>query len=115
MATEPSVKAAAAAEISNVRLVPDLPVIFADGVTSQSYGPGISKFFFHRWDPHPQASEPVKTVPILQMVMPTDGFLGMCMFFEERLRVMVEQGFLTQADIDKKRDFYKQTRDSPSA
>ena len=91
------------APIPAVKVVQDIPVLFADGVSSQSYGIGFSKFFLYRWDPDPFAKGTGTPVPILQVAMPTDGFVAMWLFFEQRIRMMVKEGALTQEDIDQKR------------
>lgn len=109
MTEGPTQQPEAVAAISSVRVVQDTPVVFADGVTSQSSGVGFSKFFFHRWDPDPEAKGPGKATQVLQMVMPTDGFLSMVMFFEHRIKIMVKEGSISQADVDKKRAFYDNT------
>ena len=81
-----------------VKVVQDLPVIFADGVMSQWYSPGgVCKFHLGRLDPDPRASADPKEVPILQVVMPTDGFVSMVAFCEHRLDAMIEAGIVTLA------------------
>ncbi|MCA6105112.1 MULTISPECIES: hypothetical protein [Bradyrhizobium] len=86
-----------------VRIVPDIPTIFADGSISQSWGPGVSKFYFGRIDadPHVQGA-PTSTV-VAQVIMPTEGFVAMVTFFEHRLKMMVEAGAVSQETIDRSR------------
>jgi hypothetical protein len=77
-----------------------IPNVFADGVMSQSYGPGISKFYLYRTDGDPHAKgNPVNT-PIAQVVMPAAGFVRTWAFFGKRIKTMIEQGFLTQDQVD---------------
>jgi hypothetical protein len=85
---------------ASVRVVSDIPVVFADGVSSQSYGIGISKFFLVRIDPDPQ-SGPNRPVLIQQVVMPIDGFIQMWAFFEHRLKIMIKDGVATKDMVER--------------
>jgi hypothetical protein len=77
-----------------------IPNVFADGVMSQSYGPGISKFYLYRTDGDPHAQvEPVNT-PIVQVIMPAAGFVRTWAFFGARIKTMIDEGFLTQEQVD---------------
>jgi hypothetical protein len=68
-----------------VRIVPDIPVIFADGVMSQAFALGVSKFYLYRTDTAPNVLEGNTNVPVLQIVMTAQGFAAMLHFFEHRL------------------------------
>ncbi len=78
-----------------VKITPDIPLIFADGVISQVYGPGVSKFYFGRFDADPHAEGPGASVPVAQLVMPTEGFADMVSFLEFRLQTMIEAGVIS--------------------
>jgi hypothetical protein len=92
--------------ISTVRIAQPIPVLFADGVTSQSYGPGIAKFYFSRIDPDPLVSGPTKVEQILQIVMPAEAFVTMTAFFEQRLKMMVASKIISQESVDNARQFW---------
>jgi hypothetical protein len=96
----------APASIPAVKIVPDVPVIFADGVISQSWGPGISKFYLGRFDGDPEAKKEAISVPVVQMVMPAEGFVQMVAFFEHRLKAMIEKGIVSQDSIDSARAYW---------
>jgi hypothetical protein len=104
--TEGGNAAAATPTIPVVKIVPDIPTIFADGVLSQNYGPGVSKFFLGRFDADPAAQKDIASVPVAQIIMPADGFIHMMAFFEHRVKTMVEQGAIAQATVDKAREFW---------
>jgi hypothetical protein len=90
----------APASIPTVRVVQDIPVVFADGVMSQAYGQGIAKFYLYRTDASPNASELPKNVPFLQVVMPAHGFAVMLHFFEHRLKLMINDQTISQEAVD---------------
>jgi hypothetical protein len=77
-----------------------IPVVFVDGVMSQSYGPGISKFYFYRIDGDPHAKGETSNTPVAQVVMPASGFVRTWAFFGKRIRKMVEEGIITQKEVD---------------
>lgn len=91
--------------IPSVRLIQDIPVLFADGVMSQSFIPGISKFFLYRADASANVSEPPKNTPVVQIVMPASGFAAMTHFFEHRLKLMIDDGAISQAEVDRIKQF----------
>jgi hypothetical protein len=91
--------------IQTVKVVQDCPVLFADGVISQWYSPGgVSKFYLARLDPNPQAVGDPKEVPVLQVVMPTDGFVAMVAFLESRIRAMMRAGVVSEEQLAKARE-----------
>jgi hypothetical protein len=101
-------------EIPSVKVVQDLPLIFADGVLSQAWGANLSKFYLSRIDsdPQPGLGPGNKVVPLVQIVMPIDGFVQMVAFFEMRLRMMVNNKVITQDMIDKARQLYADIEDA---
>jgi hypothetical protein len=101
-------------EIPSIKVVQDIPVIFADGVLSQAFGPNISKFYLSRTDsaPQPGPGAENKIAPLVQIVMPTEGFILMVAFFEMRLKMMVDSNNITQEMIDKARKFYADAKNA---
>jgi hypothetical protein len=91
----------AGAPVAAVKIVPDIPVIFADGAMSQAFGPGISKFYLYRTDFDPLLAEPNKNTPIVQIVMPAEGFAALVHFLQHRLRMMVEGKAISQEAVDR--------------
>jgi hypothetical protein len=85
--------------VQPVRAIQDPPVVFCDGVMSQSFATGISKFYLFRTDASPDVSEGNKTVPILQIVMSANGFASMLHFFNHRLQLMVRDGAISQESV----------------
>ena|ERR1700722_19805755 len=86
--------------VQPVRAIQDPPVVFCDGVMSQSFAPGISKFYLFRTDASPDASEVNKNIPILQIVMSANGFATMLHFFNHRLKLMLRNGAISQEAVD---------------
>jgi hypothetical protein len=85
---------------ARVKIVPDIPVVFADGAMSQAFGPGISKFYLYRNDFDPNLSGAENT-PVAQIVMPAEGFAAMVHFLQHRLQVMIEAKVISQEAIDR--------------
>src|SRR5216684_1422940 len=77
-----------------------IPIAFADGVMSQSYGPGISKFYLYRIDGDPHAKGEAANTPVAQVVMPISGFIRAWAFFGQRIQTMIAEGFITQQQVD---------------
>ena len=92
--------------IPQVKIVPDIPVIFADGVSSQSYGFGVSKMYFMRYDPDPRAQNAPTETPVCQLVMPVQTFVTSVAFLEHRLKQMVADKAVTQEQIDAARQYW---------
>jgi hypothetical protein len=92
--------------IQPVRTIPEIPVVFADGVANHVMGPGISKFHFYRTDAILGKLNVFEKVEALQLIMPANSFVDMVAFFEHRLKVMVKYGNVTQSVIDDRREFY---------
>jgi hypothetical protein len=92
---------AAPAGIPTVKIAQDVPVVFTDGVMSHAHGPGIAKFYLYRADPSPDALEPAKNIPIAQLIMTARGFAAMLHFLEHRLKIMIADGAISQAEVDR--------------
>ena len=102
--------ASAVASATPVRIVPEIPAIYADTVLSQSYGPGISKFFLARFDSDPAATSVPSSVPVAQVIMPAEGFVQMVAFFQMRLQVMVDSQIISQDSVDKAHEYWASMR-----
>jgi hypothetical protein len=98
--------ASIAGSIPAVKIVPDVPAIFADGAISQNWGPGISKFYLGRIDADPSAQKEATSTPVAQVIMPAEGFVYMVAFFEHRVKMMVENGIISQDLVDKSRELW---------
>jgi hypothetical protein len=83
-----------------VRIVPDIPVVFSDGILSQSFAKGITKFYLFRTDIAPNVVGPLRTTVVGQVVMPADAFARTVHFFRHRLRLMIAAGAISQAEVD---------------
>jgi hypothetical protein len=90
----------------------EFPVLFADGVTSTAWGPGIVKFYFFRSDPEFRATPNAGTneTPTTQVVMPVAGFVATAILFEQTVQRLIEQNAITQDDVDRARAIYTAAR-----
>jgi len=79
---------------------PDFPTVFADGVMSTAWGRGLVKMYLYRTDPQFQARPGSRDNPIEQIIMPVFGFAQMCALFGRTLKALVEQGHLSQEQLD---------------
>lgn len=93
-------------EPTTVKVVQDIPVVFADGVLQHVTSPNVSKFYLHRSDVNPKDPNSFSNFPVIQVIMPNTGFADMVAFLEHRLKVMLHRGDISQAVIDERRDFY---------
>ena len=82
---------------------PFLPAVFIDGVTSVTWVSSVAKFYLSRFEPHLRASGPSREQPIVQVIMPVLGFVHAALFFERVLKRMIDDGTLTQAQVDELR------------
>lgn len=110
-ATEP----APPPEVPAVRIVVDIPIVFADGVISHSYAPGIAKFFLYRNNSDPFVSVPNKNVIVAQVVMQAEGFAKAVHFFNHRLKLMVRDGSISQEAMERITSIEYETPDKPNA
>jgi hypothetical protein len=85
----------------SVRIVPDIPTVFADGIVSQSYIAGVSKFYFFRTDSDPDVTKPAKNTVIAQIIMPAEGFAAMVHFLQHRLKMMIADKAISQEAVDR--------------
>lgn len=97
----PKADQAPSPETQNVKVVPDIPVFFADGVLSHAYAPGISKFYFYRTNSDPLLALPNRNVVVAQCIMQAEGFARTVHFFNYRLKLMVRDGAISQEAVDR--------------
>jgi hypothetical protein len=97
--------------VATVRILPDVPVIFADVTISQSWATGVTKFFLGRVEGDPDAKRDPITIPVAQIVMPAEGFVSMVAFFEHRIKAMIASGSVSQESFDKARQFWVETEE----
>jgi hypothetical protein len=88
------------ADPTPVRIVPDVPFFFSDGITSHSFAPGISKFYFFRTDASPLGVAESKNVVVAQAIMSAEAFARSLHFLNHRLKMMVKAGAITQQEVD---------------
>jgi hypothetical protein len=83
-----------------VRIVPDVPFFFSDGVASHSFAPGISKFYFYRSDVSPLGAMTNSNVVVAQAIMSAEAFARSLHFLNHRLKMMVKAGAISQDTVD---------------
>jgi hypothetical protein len=98
------------APTANVRITPEIPVIFADNIASHAWTPNLSKFYFVRIDSDPFATSPNTQNFVAQIVMPNDGFVRMVAFLEHRLKMMVDSQAVAQDAVDEARRFWVESQ-----
>lgn len=103
---KPAASGAPAPVIPEVKISPDIPVLFSDGALSQVYGPGIAKFYLGRFDADPHVLSTSKSIAVAQVIMPAEGFAAMMAFFEHRVKLMVKDGVLSQEFVDRQRAYW---------
>ena len=91
---------------TNVKIVQETPVIFADGIASHAWTQNLSKFYLVRYDSDPLAQSLNTQTFVAQIVMPNDGFVMAFAFLEHRLKVMLDGGSITKESLDKARQFW---------
>ena len=79
---------------------PHFPVIYADGVSSASNSGQTVKFYLARFDPDMLAESEAKQHIFAQVVLPISGFVGTAVFFERYLEKLLQQGSVTQEQVD---------------
>jgi hypothetical protein len=81
-------------------------IIFADGVLSQTFAPGISKLWLYRVDVDPHASTESASTPVAQIIMPAEQFVNMVAFLETRVDLMVRRGIVREGLLEDMRNGY---------
>jgi hypothetical protein len=78
---------------------PNFPTVFADSVQSLINSQTIVKFYLARFEPSFVGDGRTQMQSFAQVIMPMDGFASMFVFFEAQLRVLVQNGFITEARL----------------
>ena len=79
---------------------PDFATVYVDGVTSLLPGPQIIKMYLGRVEPSLKAESKSRTTPVIQIIMPTTGFLQAAAFFDTMVQRMLREKTVTQEQID---------------
>jgi hypothetical protein len=82
---------------------PTFPTVFADGVTSMANSASVVKFFLGRLEPSFAGDGRSQMQAFAQVVMPMDGFAMMFVFFEAQLRLLVQNGIVTEQRLSELR------------
>jgi hypothetical protein len=72
------------------------PVLFSDGALSTSHTDHIVKFYLARIDPNVWGEGGSKPTPVMQIVMPSKGFLLTTAFFIKTIETMISDGTISQ-------------------
>lgn len=79
---------------------PSFPTIFADLVWSATHTAEVVKLYLARIDPNAFGRGGAVGNPFVQIIMPTSGFIATAVFFQQKLDTMIEQGVITQQQVD---------------
>lgn len=71
---------------------PNFPVVYADSVSSIASGDGMVKFYLVRNEPNFLGNNTSHLNTFSQIVMPISGWIAAAVFFEQQLRVFIENG-----------------------
>ena len=79
------------------------PVFFADNAANAVWGQAIVKWYFTRSEPPMVTLGNTKIQPFAQVIMPTEGFIAMTVFFEKVVEALVRDKQITQERVDELR------------
>jgi hypothetical protein len=77
-----------------------VPTFYADAIANFAHAPGIVRTYLIRFDPALSATGTARPSLVAQLVMPTNGFLTMALFFEAQVKSMIASGVITQAQLE---------------
>ena len=83
-----------------------LPTVFADGITNVAPGPQVVKFYLHRLAASLSGANDFLAQQILQIIMPTQSFLQMSIFFTDAIDDMVEKNLIPKETVEQARQEY---------
>jgi hypothetical protein len=86
---------------------PNFPTVFADGVLSLVNSRTTVKYFLARFEPSFIGDGRSQMQAFAQVVMPMDGFAMMFVFFEAQIRVLVENGYITEEHLNELRAIFR--------
>jgi hypothetical protein len=75
---------------------PDLPTIYVDSGISLANTQAVVKFYLGRLDPDMQAIYGPESRPVVQLVMPIEGFVATFAFLESAIQRMTRQGTIKE-------------------
>ena len=84
----------------------NFPTVYADGVQSIAYGPSVIKFYLSRIEPNFAGDGTNQLQAFAQIIMPIDGFGSMFVFFEAQLRLLVQNGVITEQRLGELRSVF---------
>jgi hypothetical protein len=79
------------------------PTMFADGVLSCSIAPGIAKFYLMRFEPNLSGNNEFRIQPMVQIVLPSEGFVNLAVYLNMQVDRMIRSGFISQNRVDELR------------
>jgi len=82
---------------------PNFPTVFCDGVQSLANSATVVKLFLSRFDPDMWGGGDSRMQPIAQVVMPMEAFIVTAAFFDQRIKLWLEQGLIRQDYVDQVR------------
>jgi len=88
-----------------------LPTTFSDGVFNIVPGPQVTKFYLQRLASSLTGTNDFLPQPILQVIMPTQAFLQMSIFFEDAIKDMQEKNLISKEVMDHLRKEYEQAKE----
>lgn len=78
----------------------NVPVAFADGVSSFVNAGGVAKFYFYRIDPNLWGRGGAVYNPVVQVVMPSEAFPLTAAFLVAQVKRMIASKQITQENWD---------------
>jgi hypothetical protein len=84
----------------------NFPTVFADGVVSMSTSASVVKFFLARVEPNFAGDNTNQVQAFAQVIMPIDGFARMFVFFEAQLRILVQNGVVSEQSLAEMRSVF---------
>jgi hypothetical protein len=81
----------------------NFPTVFADGVSSISQSSGNVKFYLARIEPNLHGTGTSQVTPFAQVVMSATSFAHTVVFFEQQLKIMIEQRVISEEFMTKLR------------
>src|SRR5260370_39903302 len=85
---------------------PNFPTVFADSVLSMANSPSVVKFYLARVEPSLAGDGRAQMQAFAQVIMPIDGFAMMFVFFEAQLRLLVQNGIVTEQRLAELRSVF---------
>lgn len=102
--TDETPKAPTVATVQIIPIQDDFPgsnfaTVYVDGITSLVPGPQVVKLYMGRLEPSLKAEAKSRTTPVIQLIMPTDGFLQTAAFFEVLVQRMKREKTVTDEQL----------------